>query len=152
MGQLNCTFSGDFSCLSESTPLICWELVIQTLCACVFDMSSYCPVNLWSQIIPNHFPVLLMFLQSFVIAHPYCCRSSCCDWPFVSSVLILFVLGYNFVLSACDKSMKWQHALEIFTTLKSKRLEATLYLGQVLESPWRGPPQPKKNAKPLVGD
>eukprot|EP00434_Breviolum_minutum_P003290 symbB.v1.2.002896.t3/scaffold156.1/size293155/8 len=33
---------------------------------------------------------------------------------------------YNFVLSACDKSMKWQHALEIFTTLKSKRLEATL--------------------------
>ena len=37
--------------------------------------------------------------------------------------------GYNFALSACDKSMKWQQALEMFTHLESKLLQANLSLG-----------------------
>ena len=132
-----------FTCPAGFLPSI--ESWYQTPCA---DVSLRGVVLLFSEILepnyPNYFAVLLMFLQQFVIAWlPYCCRSSCCDvcfrpWnvPFSS----FFWLGYNFVLSACDKSMKWQHALEIFTTLKSKRLEATLSLGVqtwAFRGPWR---------------
>jgi hypothetical protein len=39
--------------------------------------------------------------------------------------------GYNFALSACDKSMKWQQALQIFSLLESKLLQANLSLGRL---------------------
>ena len=91
---------------------------------------------------PNYFAVLRMFLQAF--SH---CLAAILLQKFMLLCVFLremfhshpfLLLGYNFVLSACDKSMKWQHALEIFTTLKSKRLgPATLYLGIQTWAPWR---------------
>ena len=104
----------------------------------------------WNQIIQkisrcywcffNHLSLLGRYTVAEV--HVVMCYFPSWNVPFSSFLL----LGYNFVLSACDKSMKWQHALEIFTTLKSKRLEGTLYLG--VQTWAMGALQ----AKPLVRD
>lgn len=125
-----------------------WELVPNSVCLSLWGASSYLfseiHVKSWNQIIQiisqcywcffNH--LSLLGCQTVAEVAVVMCYFPSWIVPFSSFLL----LGYNFVLSACDKSMKWQHALEIFTTLKSKRLEATLYLGfqtWAFRGPWR---------------